>query len=250
MRSSKNQGKRTKIVATSDWHVDASTHGVDRFNELHDAAHRSVDVAIEEDAVAYFFLGDLCDPDCGSRAFRSIKLAIEIAVRLNDAGISSYWLAGNHDVIEDGSGFTTLSPLLPLCGLVSVFERPSVGFIRRGLPSPIRVVALPFCATSHDYDPNVFLQNVALEKVPRERTIVIGHLNVPGVVPGEETLEMPRGRSVTFPSKAATSIGALVFHGHYHRQQRTEEGIWIPGSLARLTFNEEGNRPGFLVAEI
>lgn len=243
-----------KFVVTSDWHGDAVTHGIPRFEEISNAAHESVDCAIAEGADAYLFLGDLCDPDCGSQAFRTMGLALDVASRLSARGIDSIWLAGNHDVIEDGTGNTTLTPLRSL-GNSSILARDRAPITVAELPCRVDVVGkkerrtivcLPFTASSRPYDPELAIAHFA-EAAPKERVLVIGHLNVPGVVPGDETTDYPRGREVTFPTTKAFEFASTVLHGHYHRQQRTKEGIWIPGSLARLTFGEENNRPGFLV---
>jgi DNA repair exonuclease SbcCD nuclease subunit len=236
-----------KVVASSDWHPDHVTHGVSRFQEVKEAAHRTVDRAIEESADLYAFVGDLCDPDTGSSVFRCVELAVDVATRLAARGIASAWVAGNHDVIEDGSGDTVLSPLRALANLthlVKVFERPGVMDRAGG-----HVLCLPYTATSHAYDVEAAIAEFG-PTVNKAKTIVLGHLNVAGIVPGEETTEMPRGREVWLPVEAAKRVARHVVNGHYHRRQRTKDGVWITGSLARLTFGEEGNEPSFLVLEV
>ncbi len=233
-----------KVIAVSDWHLDHTTHGVSRFEELRELVNRTVDVAIEEGAQAYVFAGDLCDPDSGSVVFRCLAAAIEAADRLSSRAIDSIWVAGNHDVIEDGTGDTTLSPMRSLGECVHVCELPSV--VRIG---KIDFVVLPFTATSRGYDvESTFLHLVG--DTPKERLVSVSHLSVPGVEPGEETKEMPRGREVVLPVDVVTARAGLVINGHYHRQQRTKDGVWIPGSLARLTFCEERHDPGYLVVEV
>lgn len=245
-----------KILASSDWHGDHSTHGVSRFAEIRDAVHHTVDRAIEEDVTAYAFLGDLCDPDSGSCVFRVVELAIEAAVRLAERAIDSIWLAGNHDVVEDQTGNTTISPLRALAGMgkikrVHVLEQPDVVRLRPRLGGSAYadVLGLPFTASSHSYDPRKAIQKASEVTTP-SRLVILSHLSVPGVVPGEETHEMPRGRDVVLPAELAVEKAKLVLQGHYHRQQRTKEGIWIAGSLARLTFNEERHEPGYLLASV
>lgn len=242
-----------KIVCTSDWHGDWVTHGVPRFEEIREAVHYSADVAIEEGAGAYVFAGDLCDPDTGSSVFKVIALAVEVARRLAERNIRSFWVAGNHDVIEDGTGNTTLTPLAHLRDeRVCVFERPGVGVARHRIDVDeyrnIAFFGLPFAATSHAYDVE---DEVRTRKLgDRRDVVVVAHLTVPGVAPGEETTDMARGREVVLPTEACLEKGATVINGHYHRRQRTKEGVWIPGSLARLTFNEEGHHPSFLVLDV
>lgn len=237
-----------KVVSSSDWHPDHVTHGVSRFEEVKRAAHFTVDRAIEESADMYVFAGDLCDPDSGSSVFRCVELAIEVATRLAARGIASAWVAGNHDVIEDGTGDTTLAPLRALANmthLIRVFERPGAWMHRGG-----QIICLPYAATSHAYDIEAAIKQFSPSSLGKEKTMIFSHLNIAGVVPGEETTEMPRGREVWLPVAAAMRTARHVVCGHYHRRQRTKDGVWITGSLARLTFGEEGNEPSFLVLEV
>lgn len=235
-----------KAVVTSDLHLDWTTHGVRRFGEISEALHRVADAAIEEGAGAFFFLGDLCDPDSGSCVFRVVETALNVAIKLQLRGIPSVWLAGNHDTIEDGSGDTSLSPLraLEVEGSVFVAERP-----RRIVLNETHVICLPFTATSHAYDVEKTLVELT-EASPTSRTVILSHLAVPGIEPGEETTEMPRGREVVLPVDVARARARLILQGHYHRQQRTKDGVWVAGSLARLTFCEERHEPGYLVVEV
>jgi DNA repair exonuclease SbcCD nuclease subunit len=232
-----------KLLCTSDWHADWRSHGVDRFHEVENAVEETLKTARDEKVDAYFFLGDLCDPDSGSCVFRCIDLALRTAGLLKAWGIPSFWLAGNHDVIEDNSGNTTLTPLRSLeSEIMHLAERPM--FLNWG-PG---VLALPYTSTLDAYVPAAFAE--ACSKVG---SIVISHLAVPGVQPGEETTEMPRGREVLYPFEE-TKKAKLRLQAHYHRQQAFDpkDGgppILIPGSLARLTFGEEGNRPGFLLVD-
>jgi DNA repair exonuclease SbcCD nuclease subunit len=257
-----------KILATSDWHGDHITQGVRRFDELQTAVREIVDIAIEEEVDAFIFGGDLCDPDSGSCVFRVVRMALEAANRLNDARIPNYWLVGNHDVIEDGSGDTTLDPLLALqCeGLdTKVIRDPELfshSMIRKS--HEYAFLALPFTPTTRNYDAAKWVtEKLAPNKTGEHRVsfgkgiIVLGHLSVPGVQPGEETTEMPRGRDVEFPIQALADSGrpiACVIHGHYHRQQTLElphiGKCFIPGSLAQLTFSEEGKQSGFGIIEL
>ena len=226
-----------KIVCSSDWHLDHVTAGVPRFEEIAAAVDQAVAHAITTKADMFIFAGDLCDPDSGVSVFRCVQKAFEAAIRLSDANIRSIWVAGNHDIIEDGSGDTTLSPLKAIGRDVHVADRPGVIW---------NVLALPFVSALAPYDPAAEAKRLIALHCPQ---VVVGHLNVPGIIPGEETHEMPRGREVIFPVKETAGI-PLKLHGHYHRQQVTPEGIHIPGSLARLTFGEEAHTPGFLVFEV
>lgn len=239
-----------KLLFTSDWHLDHVTAGKSRFDEVCNAVDETVRTAIQEKCDHYFFLGDLMDPDSGSVTYRALKFANGVMRRLRDAEITSHWLAGNHDVVEDGYGTTTLTPLCSLGRhlFAHVYEYPEVNVF-----SGLTIVALPFTATSHAYDPGAFIKqaSVRVESIANVPTVVIGHLNVVGVIPGEETNEMPRGREVVFPREQIRNFlpNAHLFHGHYHRRQ-VHDGVHIPGALARLTFGEELHDPGYMLVEI
>jgi DNA repair exonuclease SbcCD nuclease subunit len=237
-----------KVLTASDFHPDVVTGGVSRFHEVANAVQETVNVAIDNKVDLYVFPGDLCDPDDGPSVLRCVDLAIDAAITLHQAGIPSVWIAGNHDVVEDGSGITTLTPMLSLmaaCPSVYVFEVSNWENI-----AGMRVLALPFTATSHTYDPAEAVRKMPLPPAGT-RTLIVGHLKVEGVQPGEETTEMPRGRDIVFPREVCRERfpNALLINGHYHRQQ-IHDGVHIPGSLARLTFGERDYAPGFMIIEV
>lgn len=236
------------VVVSSDYHADWRTSGVDRYQDVRSAAIEVVTEALNVRADLFLFLGDLTDPD-NPRSHRAVALGVEIATILDRDGIENRWLVGNHDTIEDGSGLNALEPIDALRrsgGLVGVYSSPRVEVVKGAA-----IVALPFTPASHAYDPEEFIREV---KVPDTgRVIVIGHLNIEGIVPGSETDEMPRGREVFWPIEAIRNAPwfdrAICFGGHYHKRQ-VFEGINIPGSLARLTHGDERDDPGFLIAEL
>jgi DNA repair exonuclease SbcCD nuclease subunit len=248
-----------KSLFVSDVHADWVTYGVSRYEEIVKSMEETVAVAIEEEVDAYFFLGDLSDPEDGVAALRSLGLAMGCALELGDAGVRNFWLTGNHDVIENGRGESVLSPMAamghPLVDLIDTPVYDRVQNDRSGQKVAWNLIALPFTASSHGYDPAAFVERARYQsELP---TIVVGHMtHIPGVQPGEETKEMPRGRETVFPLDAVAAIKGTKFvaNGHYHRQQKfvADNGleIHIPGSLARLTMGEARNEPGYLLVEI
>lgn len=252
-----------KAVVTSDWHGDALTLGVRRFDEVAGVVEQSVEHAIRSKADVYIALGDYSDPDSGGMVFYVQKLLIAAALRLRKNGIKSIWLRGNHDVYEDGTNGCVLTPLR---ALEDAFLREDTGIYVMTEPRVLRLsdkrgdaegdvyfLGLPFTPVSHPYDPaetaRVFFDNLS----PSARTIVLSHLSVPGVVAGEETHDMPRGREVLYPV-LETARATIRLQGHYHARQTVhlESGppMYIPGSLARLTHGDEKHEPGFLVVNV
>ncbi len=249
-----------KLVFSSDWHGDVITQGVDRYDEVEEGVMESVKHAIAINADVYFFGGDLCDPHT-ARAHRSVMLAHRVAYVLDAAGIPSYWLVGNHDVIEDGSGGHTLMSLGWSPGAVMPDPQWSLGWSPGAVMSDpqwftvgthrdfINVVALPFTPTSRSYDPVEFIEGLEIDN--DSPILVIGHLNLKGICAGSETLDMPRGREVFWPTDAikAKFPRAIMVGGHYHERQ-TYDGVRIIGSTARLTYGEGHHKVGYLELEI
>lgn len=244
-----------KILITSDWHRDHVTGGIARALEVERGARYCVAEAMKQKVDVFLFGGDLCDPDDGAAVIAAAAFTIEVALELARARIMSVWIAGNHDVIEDGSGRTTLSALRAVSmrlaseyAPILVFEQPDSVVLntkREALP----FLALPFTATSHTYRPDKIVEMFAPGFT--NGGMVFGHLKVEGVQPGEETTEMPRGRDIVFPREELRRLMPKAFlgNGHYHRRQ-VYDGVHIPGSLARLTFGEREHVPGFLIAEV
>lgn len=241
-----------RLVVTSDWHLDAYTAGYARFKDVGHAVEcvvRAVEEAVREvgaECVLFVFLGDLCDPDA-NRSPRCIAVAVRVAQRLRKMGVRSRWLNGNHDVIEDGTGTSTLSPLEALDSdevMIRVLSRPDVEVIRG-----VTFCWLPYVPRALAYDPVEFVHRA--HAAAPEVDVVAGHLNVPGIIPASETVDMGRGREEWFPLEAVRELWpqAVLMNGHYHRAHadlaRTGP-VLVPGSLARLTFGEQHNEPGYL----
>ena len=164
----------THLVVTSDWHLDAVTTGVSRFDELVSAAWQTVDAAISlkartKEPVVFLFLGDLCDPDCGVDAWKIATAVTSMAIKLGENELPSVWLVGNHDVIEDGSGRSTLSPLMALwpSGLVTVASTPAEIEIEG-----VTFQTFPFVARANAYTPEDFVGNARA----KSSTVVLSHL--------------------------------------------------------------------------
>lgn len=254
--------KGMKLFVVSDLHADASTAGLDRFDEIREALFVAVDAAIDEskrtkpENVAFIFSGDLCDPDT-TRSFRAIGLAIEVALCLSRFSIRSLWIAGNHDVIENDRGSTVLEPLYQAkyaSDRIVVAEDPTIWRVGR-----TNIVALPYAARARTYDPAEFIRESCYGLQESKEIgdftipIVIGHLTVPSAERGSESDDFARGRDMIFPVEECRKRWGdrcMLVNGHYHRKQVTKDGVHIPGSLARLRHDEEQHEPGYLVIEV
>lgn len=250
-----------RIVHLGDLHLDAKSLGVSRFDESYHALCMAVGDAIEWKADLLLCTGDFFDPDCGPVAYSCLRVLQEQVVLARARGVRVALLAGNHDVQEDGSGTTVLTPLLPLArsdyGVdLHVLERPGsvlVGTARDG--RGVLLHALPFTASSHDYDPAAFMR--AAPNTPDMHHVIASHLNVRGIMPGEETNEMPRGRAMELPLEvlAERFPSALVLQGHIHQRQTFRSDvpgcppIHVAGAVMRITMGERDHEPAYTRVE-
>ncbi len=225
-----------KIVLCSDAHLDAKTAGFARYEDVANAFNQVVEHCQRVKADRFIFLGDLCDPDAAN-LIRCMKVAQRVAAELEASDIQSSWLAGNHDVLEDGYGTTTLD-------LVNGESSTVVKF--PGIYPWDSIAFLPYTPMSNNYDP---VEVVKKWKDPPK--LICSHLMIEGISVGSETTEFPRGRDVFLPIDLIRELypNAIVVSGHYHEAQ-TFKGVHVVGSMARLTRGEISNTPQFLTLDI
>lgn len=240
-----------RIVASGDWHLDAFTGGLSRFEDLSARVDEVIGEAEQSDL--FVFLGDLTDPDTEG-THRAVQAACEVASNLASRGVPSAWIVGNHDVLEDGNQTSTLAALLGIergggipGGLIKVYDRPSAELKKLGTEQ-LGFIALPYPSRSAPYDPREFVAD--LQSPPAGVPILVaGHLWLEGAEPASESTDMARGRSVYWPLeelKRFDGSRVVLVGGHYHRQGLFS-GVHIAGSLERLTFDDGGHEPGFLI---
>jgi DNA repair exonuclease SbcCD nuclease subunit len=247
-----------KFVVVSDLHLDKETLGVPRLPEVERALWQAASHAIEIEADAFFFLGDLTDPDSGGAAVKASRIAMDVAMQLgrnrcnHQGAIPSFWMVGNHDVFEDGSGLTTLEVMRPLFDEfhVSLIDEPKL--VEFG---DVSLVFLPYTPVARGYDTAKAAKRMMSDARARGRVVVASHLNIPGISVGEETNEMPRGREVMLPLEE-TSGALFRLSGHYHTRQDFDPGdggppIHVVGSPAAYSFGEhDGVTPAFSVITV
>ncbi len=241
-----------RYVVCSDLHIDAKTAGYDRYDDCHDALDQVVEYTREIRADRFVFTGDLCDPDAPN-LIRCITAALNAAADLSLSGIPSFWVPGNHDVLEDGHGTTTLDPLefvknSYLIKTPEIFTRYTT---KKDMENPMGF--LPYAASSQNYDPDLVVRT--WKKQGKSTKVIFSHLMVEGIEPGSETSDFPRGRDLFLPTRAIKECfpEALVVQGHYHRPRvEVIDGvqIHIVGSMVRLTRSEVHNSPRFLTLDI
>jgi DNA repair exonuclease SbcCD nuclease subunit len=252
--------KKFRMLAVSDLHLDWSTAGVRRYDDVSRQLDRVYEVVHDTpndsrfDAV--FCLGDIANPE-RVQSHRAVARCIEWSTEIQAAGAEPMWLVGNHDVVEDGSGGHVLEAVV--AAGFTVFSEPTVLELAPGL----ELMALPFTPRARAYDPGEFVKAAArgardlAPKTKRPAMLVIGHLYLNGIHPGSETTDLPRGREIMWPlaELAEHYPNAMLVAGHHHQAQVfqgvvPEQKLHIVGSLERLTFGEEHHRKSFFTWEI
>lgn len=250
-----------RVLATGDWHTDWSTAGFVRQSDIVEAGLELGRALAEHRIDLFVFDGDLCDP-LSPRSIFAMTHAVAFGRSVANEGYAQIWITGNHDVIEDGSGYSTLHPLAQCdfenCAVAVKPRRYSLfrldaragGHDLRLNEEAGEIVALPYVPASHGYDPEAYIRGL---KNGHQVRLVISHLMIEGHEPGSETKDMPRGRDVFLPVDAIREClpNARVVNGHYHRAFESHGGLILgPGSLERLVQGEEHNTPGYLVIDV
>jgi DNA repair exonuclease SbcCD nuclease subunit len=250
-----------KILVLSDLHLDWQTYGIVRKGDLTNALYDVLGTIIQHKVDRLLFLGDFCNPDSGSRVFGALEILLGFLFQTAFYKVQSYWLTGNHDIIQDGSNTSTLEPLKAIFdsetggkifGSSKVIDEPTFLTLGEG----VHLLAFPYTPSDKSYDLDKFVAKTLCDSDITGTVIIAGHLTIPGIGPGSESLDMARGRDIEFPleairaaRKARHDLEFILMNGHYHKAQ-SFEGIIIPGSLERLTFNEEKNPTGWYLLEI
>jgi DNA repair exonuclease SbcCD nuclease subunit len=251
-----------KALLSSDWHIDASTAGVERFDELAAYVDTIATAATAEGVDVVCFGGDAFDPGSLHESKWSAFMVRAAAKLASAAKYGAVLIPGNHDVLDVSEPCSVLSPL---AAAVESFDVN--GVVLAELPRWIEihgsdggVLALPYVSRAVERT-EVYRSTLAKAmgeaREARERgakVLALGHYTIPGIDPGSEG-EMVRGRDLLFPSAMLREVRpTLITNGHYHAQQtHTVDGLRVEiiGAPVRFTFGERDDGPrGFLLAEV
>lgn len=258
-----------KILATSCWHVDRITRGVERADDVLAQVERMVDAAFKERVDLFLFLGDLLEghrPD--ERVYTLLTDVARTLNKLSDVernGISIpvLMLAGNHDVVDRAGCRCALSPLANpdrkrlLADSIGFVNYPQMNF---------GVLTLPHTSRAHEAgDPatvaGALLAHLA-KTLPGYTLVAASHMKVRGAIPGSER-DMPRGEEgIWLPDVVLHSPQVMaILQGHYHRAGEIPRGgvthprpwdpmIHVVGSPERHTFGEATDDKGYTILEL
>jgi DNA repair exonuclease SbcCD nuclease subunit len=250
-----------RILATSDWHVDAVTAGVERLPEIADHVDALSKYATQRRADLIVACGDYHDPGSVHDPRWTAFVYTSLTKLGHSARSGAIAIPGNHDVVDLDEPCSTLSGLKAAQSpCVSVLELPGVRTVGADEGHIATVLALPYVSRGVERSA---AYKAALEKALEDAKrysrfhplVVITHLAFEGMTPGSETTDMARGREVLFPVSDVEALKPeVVLAGHYHARQTIRRGrldVHIIGAPIRFTFGEMDEEPrGFLEVEV
>lgn len=235
---------------------------------------QAIDMALEREVDVCIFAGDAYKNQRPNPTFQR-EFARRIK-RLADNDVPVILLVGNHDMATADRAASSLDifGVLNVPG-VTVAAREELHQItcRRG--QPLQVAAVPYPQrgrllaheefrnmTLEDLDMavgNIMHQNLTdlaaeAQEKPDIPAVLTAHLSVSEAKQGSEQSVMIGRDIVVLKSLLADSAWDYVALGHIHKHQELNSGqhppIVYPGSLERIDFGEEGERKGFVMAQV
>jgi len=235
---------------------------------------QAIDLALEREVDVCILAGDAYKNQRPNPTFQR-EFARRIK-RLADEGVPVILLVGNHDMASADRAASSLDifGVLGVPGVI-VADREEVHQLicRRG--QPLQVAAVPYPQRSrllaHSEFKNMTLDDLDMEigrligdnilslaaevkERPEIPAVLTAHLSVSEAKQGSEQSVMIGRDVVVLKSLLADPTWAYVALGHIHKHQELNGGqqppIVYPGSLERIDFGEEGERKGFVMAQI
>ncbi len=239
---------RIRIAHFSDSHlgyrgltkIDAVTGRNQRTLDVDNAFTRAIDDILKRDVDAVIHSGDVFHHT--RPTWHSLRHFIRQMRRIEDAGIPTLVIAGNHDTPRmrtGGSAYGVLELALPKIVFVADYEAMHV------LDAPFDKLNLHIHAIPHGAltNPDPVLPQVAKGR----RNILVCHGMVPGILaPGMHT-EAGEQQLDTALLDARFDYIAL---GHYHVPMQAAPKAWYSGSTERMGFGDYDVTTGYNLVEI
>jgi DNA repair exonuclease SbcCD nuclease subunit len=172
--------------------------------------------------------------------WQSLRHFIRQMRRLEDAGIPTLVIAGNHDtprIRTGGSAYSVLELALPNIRFVTEFE--DVTMVDTFAAFDVMIHAIPHGALTNP-DP------VLPDHVPGMRNILTVHGLVPGILPvgivtepGEQLID----------HRLLDARFDYIALGHIHQAQQVAPNAWYAGSTERFGWNDVSAVPGYNFVE-
>jgi exonuclease SbcD len=233
-----------------------------------------IDLALEREVDVCVFAGDAYKNQRPNPTFqREFSRRIK---RLSDEGVPVVLLVGNHDMATADRAASSLDifGVFDVPGVI-VADREQVHQLTCKRGQPLQVATAPYPQRSRllsrDQYKNMTLDDLDMEiarivgqnfadlaaevsEQPDIPAVLTAHLSVSEAKQGSEQSVMIGRDVVVLKSVLANPTWDYVALGHIHKHQELNRGqhppIVYPGSLERIDFGEEGERKGFVMAQI
>ena len=266
-----------RLLHFSDLHLGAESYGrfdpetglSSRMGDFLAVLDQVVDYALERDVHLVLFAGDAyksCDPSPTHQREFARRIG-----RLARAGIPIVLLTGNHDV-PNARGRANAVSIFETLEVENVYVAAKPATFRIETPGgPVQIVTLPWLGRSmlaslDEYKNQTIeeMRETILEKAeqiilslnegldPDVPAVFLAHASVFGATYGSERKTI-LGQDLILPfSLYANPAFDYVALGHVHKYQVLNDSppAVYSGSLERVDFGEEGERKGFVIAEV
>ena len=233
-----------RLLHLADVHLDTAFEGRSDALRSHlrtalrTAFERAVDCAIDEDVHAVLLAGDLFDDD--RLSVTTEAFLVEQVARLDDAGIDTVYVTGNHD--PGGSGFRAAKIDWPARFHYVDTREPTTIELTDADGSPRATVVAAGHVDAHE-DANLAAQFPAAEGPAPTIGLLHAHVTSASQVEAHDRYAPCSVEDLQAPGYDYWALG------HIHTRQRVDEAVpaWYPGNLQGRSPRETGARGGLLV---
>jgi len=226
-----------RILVTADWHIGdyrgPVVNGLNgRLIDVRNRISELIEYAVSNSIEAIVFCGDMFrDKHPG---MIHLKTAASIIKEISSKQIKFIAIPGNHDVSKLRMHAHALSAFKPLTpNNVVIADQPGVF----ELDLNTRLLLFPYMSSPQDKPLKEFLKDA------RKDDILVMHGTIEGSLMTKLTDYEIHDEDTIFMDTISKVRG--VFAGHIHDNQHYGK-VWYPGSLERLSFDEEYSDRGFL----
>ena len=242
-----------QAIHCSDLHLDKNFNisnykrRLQRKEDINENFEFIVDYAIKENPDIFLISGDVYDKVTPTNSTQ--KFFIEQLKKLNDSGIKVFMIGGNHDVPKAGESMPLAIDIPASAGLATVFSQTdSIAY------KVVELDGKKVCISGMSFDPFHERENPLKDKnIPLfgKLNILLLHASFHGLDVESSMPSMTLQNPVYQSDFSKLNLDYLGL-GHYHNYFEREMGslkIGNPGSIEKVTFQEEADEKGFLWIE-
>jgi DNA repair exonuclease SbcCD nuclease subunit len=237
----------SRILFISDCHYGLKSAGFDRTEEIHKVMMGAVDYAIDNSVDLFVHGGDLGHTSNPSSHIHG--LWVDIFLKLEEAKIHSFFMLGNHDIVNKKDNvYGSLAPLAELnLKYVEAIVKPEIQDIYT-----FNVIFLPYISKANlDGKTLDQINEKFIDELPElvQPTIVFTHLNPEGARLHDDFVFRPVHAVVPKRIFELENVCG-VFSGHIHKPQTVREQYpqhYVVGSPITTDFGDDPKKKFFII---